>query len=202
MVQSPTQKSFYSFGEEYVRRLTEGDAETERHFVEYFTPLLMIKLRYRLRCHEEPKDFVQETFLRVLQSLRHGPGLQKPEGLGKYVNSTCNYVVLEHWRDQDKYEQWDPCNEEPPDPDPGILCELITKEMCRQVRSVIDELSRKDRLLLKAIFLEERDKDEVCQEVSVRRKCLPVCQHRALKRALKRLRRLQQEERRRKPPGL
>ena len=38
---------FFPFDGDYVRRLTESDAETERHFVGYFSPLLLIKLKHR-----------------------------------------------------------------------------------------------------------------------------------------------------------
>src|SRR5262245_19183149 len=86
---------FFAFDAGYVRRLTEGDAETERHFVCYFSPLLLIKLKQRLRSREQLEDLQQEVFLRVFRSLRKGTGLQRPECLGAYVHSICNNVVLE-----------------------------------------------------------------------------------------------------------
>ena len=38
-----------NFNEDYLRRLIEGDQETERQFTSYFSDLLRIKLRSRLR---------------------------------------------------------------------------------------------------------------------------------------------------------
>src|ERR1700674_3763564 len=78
---------FFSFDRDYVRRLVDGEGETERHFVSYFSSLLLVKLRHRLRSREEVEDLRQEVFLRVLRSIRKGPGLQRPECLGAYVNS-------------------------------------------------------------------------------------------------------------------
>src|SRR6202008_1838581 len=78
----PRSLEFFPFDAGYVRRLTEGDAETERHFVCYFSPLLLIKLRQRLRSHEQLEDLRQEVFLRVFRSLRQGTGLHCPERLG------------------------------------------------------------------------------------------------------------------------
>lgn len=173
---------FFSFDEEYVRRLTNGDRDTERHFVGYFSPLLMIKLKQRLRSREDLEDLRQQVFLCVFRSLRQGPGLQRPECLGAYVHSTCKNVVLEYLRGRSKSEQWGEFAEEPPDPGAGIERELLTKETTRKLRSLIDEMSTKDRFLLRAIFLEERDKDAVCEELGVERDYLRVLLHRAKKR--------------------
>jgi RNA polymerase sigma-70 factor (ECF subfamily) len=173
---------FFSFDGEYVRRLTDGDGETERHFVSYFSPLLLIKLKQRLRSVEELEDLRQEVFLRVLRSLRQGSGLQHPECLGAYVHAICNNVVLEYLRGKSRSEQWDERADEPRDPGTGIERELVTKEASRQMRSLIDEMSPKDRFLIRAIFLDERDKDAVCREQGVKRDYLRVLLHRAKKR--------------------
>jgi len=92
----------FPFDAGYVRRLTEGDADTERHFVCYFSPLLLIKLKQRLRSREQLEDLRQEVFLRVFRSLRQGTGLQRPECLGAYVHSICKNVVLEYLREESK----------------------------------------------------------------------------------------------------
>jgi len=71
--------------------------ETQRHFTAYFNDLLLMKLRARLRSPQAVDDLRQETFLRVLLTLRHD-ALQHPERLGSFVNSVCNNVLLEHFR--------------------------------------------------------------------------------------------------------
>ena len=173
---------FFPFDADYVRRLTESDAETERHFVAYFSPLLLIKLKHRLRSCEPLEDLRQEVFLRVFRSLRQGPGLRRPECLGAYVYSICNNVVLEYLRGKSKPEQWDERVEEQRDPGVCLERELVNEEQSRQVRSLIDRMTPKDRFLICAIFLDERDKDEVCREQGVRRDYLRVLLHRAKKR--------------------
>jgi len=173
---------FFSFDGEYVRRLTDGDGETERHFVDYFSPLLLIKLKQRLRSREEIEDLRQEVFLRVLRSLRQGPGLQNPECLGAYVHSICNNVVLEYLRNQCRSDQWDERTPEPRDPGDNVEKELLDEESRGKMRSLIDEMSAKDRFLIRAIFLDERDKDAVCREQGVGRDYLRVLLYRAKKR--------------------
>src|SRR5580704_17871088 len=78
-----------SFDSEYVRRLTEGDDETERHFANYFGELLSIKLRARLRHRQLIEHLRQETFVRVLTALKSKKCLYSPESLGAFVNSVC-----------------------------------------------------------------------------------------------------------------
>src|SRR3981081_2212696 len=96
---------FLSFNEEYVRRLESGETATVDHFTSYFTSLLSIKLRTRLRSPQQVEDVKQETFLRVLQSLGKEKGLQKPDRLGAFVNSVCNNVLLETYRAGGRHSQ-------------------------------------------------------------------------------------------------
>jgi RNA polymerase sigma-70 factor (ECF subfamily) len=170
---------FYSFDREYVRRLAEGDAEVERHFVEYFSTLLLTKLRFRLRSAQDAEDLRQEVFLRVLRALRTGEGLHQPERLGAYVNAVCNNVVLEHFRQKGRAVQFDDRMPEFRDHRVDVERELVTEESQALVRSVVSELSAKDRDILRAVFLEERDKDGVCSEFGVTRDYLRVLLHRA-----------------------
>jgi RNA polymerase sigma-70 factor (ECF subfamily) len=66
-------------------------------------------------------------------------------------------------------------------PDRGVdaLSVLIQKQAAENVRRVIDDLPERDRRLLKEVFLEERNKDEVCDEFGVNRNYLRVLLHRA-----------------------
>src|SRR5712692_2376901 len=170
--------SFSSFDEDYVRRLAAGDPGVENHFIDYFGALLLIKLRTRLRSAETMKDVMQETFLRVLQSLREG-GLLHPDRLGAFVNSVCNNVLLETFREQEKHGQMP---EDPPDPaDDNVDLEndLVTRERQQLVGHVLDELDPKDRDLLRMLFLEERDKADICRRMKVDPEYLRVLLHRA-----------------------
>ena len=56
---------------------------------------------------------------------------------------------------------------------------LITKQSSEQVRRILEEMPQRDRDLLRRIFLEEKDKDAVCQEFGVDREYLRVLVHRA-----------------------
>jgi len=58
-----------------------------------------------------------------------------------------------------------------PDPESRVLAE----ERCAIVRSVLARLSTRDRDVLRAVFLEEKEKDEVCAQLGVGRDYLRGC---------------------------
>jgi len=172
----------YPFSSQYVQKLKDGDPDVERHFVEYFSSLLFAKLRFHLRSGQEVQELRQEVFLRVLRALRQGDGLQKPERLGAYVNSVCNNVLLEYFRQRTRVVQFDEHTPEPTDLRTDPERELVTAENQNRVRSLVAELAPMDRRILKALYLEEREKDSVCREFGVSRGYLRVLLHCAKER--------------------
>jgi len=168
------------FDRGYVERLIAGDAETERHFVRYFGDLLTAKLRSRLRDPAAAEDAKQETFLRVLVALRKRGGLDTPEALGSFVNSVCNHVLFETYRAQSKVVPLDPEDErEAPEDRPDAESVLLSEESHAGVRRILGELPAKDQELLRWLFVEGRDKDDVCRFLGVDRGYLRVLLHRA-----------------------
>ncbi|MEO8367973.1 MAG: sigma-70 family RNA polymerase sigma factor [Candidatus Solibacter sp.] len=167
-----------SFDAEYVYRLINFDAETERDFVAYFGELLAIKLRSRLRAPELIQDAIQETFLRVLRTLRQS-GIESPEALGSFVNSVCTNVLFEVYRSQGRVA--DPV-EDRASSEKSVDDRMVDEEARNEVRQVISELPEKDRKILRWLFFEERDKGEVCRLLQVDREYLRVLVHRAKQR--------------------
>ena len=168
-----------TFSKDYLRRLIDGDEATERHFTGYFSDLLRIKLRSRLRSSQLVDDVRQETFLRVLRGIH---AIEEPEKLGAYVNSVCNNVLLESFRSQTRYqgvayelpeqvdESWQPAEA------------LINEERKKVIRKVLAEMPEKEQRLLRRLFLEDCDKDDLCREFQVDREYLRVMLHRAKNR--------------------
>jgi len=169
----------FDFDETYFRRLQSRDPLTEDHFVAYFSDLLQIKLRHRLSSPQAVEDVRQETFARVLTAVRSETGIHSPERLGAFVNSVCNNVLLEHYRSSSRIEQWGDTMPDPPDNTIDLDGFLVSKQTCQQVRQVLEQLPDRDRRLLHALFLEEKEKDQVCREFNVDRNYLRVLLHRA-----------------------
>jgi RNA polymerase sigma-70 factor (ECF subfamily) len=170
------------FTSEYVRRLASGDAEIERHFTAYFSELLLIKLRRGLRSSQSVEDVRQETFLRVFYVLRHGQGLASPEKLGAFVYGVCNNVLSEHYRAASRHAPLPENGLDPRGQGPDPEAEFVNEERKRSVRQILERLPEKDRQILHLVFIEERDKDEVCRIFHVDRNYLRVLLHRAKNR--------------------
>jgi RNA polymerase sigma-70 factor (ECF subfamily) len=170
---------FFAFDKAYVDRLRDGDPTTEHHFVTYFEQLLRIKLRARTLTSDKVEDLRQETFIRVIAAVRREGGVRQPERFGAFVNSICNNVLLEHYRSSGKNQQMDDTHLETPDKVLDLDGMLVSKQAAERVRQILGGMPARDRELLRAIFLEEKDKDAVCKDFGVDRDYLRVLVHRA-----------------------
>jgi RNA polymerase sigma-70 factor (ECF subfamily) len=168
---------FFSFDATYVERLSAGDSAVVEHFNEYFGELILIKLRARQYASHTIDDIRQETFLRVFQVLRRD-GIRQPERIGAFVNSVCNNVVLEFGRAGSRITFTD----EPPEASDHRVdseSELIERERRDNVRKLLARMPAKNQKLLRAVFLDERPPDEVCDELGIDRGYLRVLLFRA-----------------------
>lgn len=171
---------FQAFDSSYVERLRAGDRNTEDHFVAYFGELIELKLRSRLAARQSLEDVKQETFARCLKLLRSPGGIRNAERLGPLVNSICNNVLSEHFRAGRRTE---PLEDQPAERfiarEPDALSRIITDDTRRIVRQVLEKLPARDQAILRAVFLEEREKDDLCREIGVTRDYIRVLLHRA-----------------------
>ena len=171
---------FRSFDAGYIENLCAGDQATQDHFVGYFSELLHLKLRSRLPSPQAIEDVRQETFARVLAILRKENALRQPDRFGAFVNTVCNNVLLEHYRSSSRSQSLD--DEGMPEPQAkgaDVVSVIASSQLSAKVREILLKMPARDRSLLKAVFLDERDRDEVCREFGVEREYLRVLLHRA-----------------------
>lgn len=171
----------FAFDKSYVDRLRDGEPSTEQHFVTYFGQILGIMLRARYLTPERVDDIRQETFTRVIATLRRDGGIRQPERFGAFVNAICKNVLRENTRQLYKTQALQPDQIESRDPDKivDLERELISQETKEIVRKILAEMKPRDRELLRALFLEEKGKDEICREFGVEREYLRVLLYRA-----------------------
>ncbi|HLY98546.1 MAG TPA: sigma-70 family RNA polymerase sigma factor [Candidatus Angelobacter sp.] len=169
----------YSFDEAYLQRLRGNDPATEAHFVSYFSHLLRVKLRTRMLPPHLIDDISQETFLRVLVAVRVKNVIHDPNRLGPFVNSTCDNILREHWRSSVRDQHVDLETIDVLDDRPDLEQVMLQEENRKLVGEVLATLSRRDRDCIRALFFEQRDKDEVCRLFGVTRDYLRVLLHRA-----------------------
>jgi len=167
---------FRSLDKSYVERLRAGDVQTAEHFVAYFTKLIQIKLRSRLKSPQAIEDLRQESFARFFAALRTGMILQ-PKRLDSFVNSICNNVLLEHYRASGRSSS---PQGQTSQSILGTSSETFSALQAREekTREILEQLPKRDRHLLREIFVEERDKDQVCRDFGVDREYLRVLLHR------------------------
>ena len=172
--------NFVIFDASYLNKLRAGDIPTEQHFTSYFSELIALKLRSRLRNREQIEDVKQETFSRTLSLIRSEGGLRHADRLGPLVNSICNNVLMEQYRASNRIETLeDGVAERLVDTKANALNLLISDDTRKLVRQILNGLNERDRNLLQAVLLDERDKDEICVELGVDRDYLRVLLHRA-----------------------
>jgi RNA polymerase sigma-70 factor (ECF subfamily) len=170
------------FDQQYVDRLMQGETETCVHFSRYFTKLLVVKLRSKLRDNSQAEDVAQETLLRVFKYFRDKGSLENPERLGAWVNSFCDNIALEFFRAGNRFQQ-------APENVPEPVCQAMNAEFnCinaqRKTRlaGALRKLDNKDRIIIEKVFLQEQDKDNICRELGINRNHLRLKVHRALGR--------------------
>jgi len=170
---------FEAFDQSYLDRLRSGDPRTQAHFFAYFSQLMQLKLRARLRTVQEIEDVKQETFARVFTAIANGK-IRQPDRLGPFVNSMCTNVLREQYCSNSKVTSIDDeVANEIPDGALNVEGVVAARQMEQKVREILDDMAERDRRILRAVFLEERDKDEVCREFGVDRDYLRVLVHRA-----------------------
>jgi len=165
---------FYDFDDDYLERLRADDYRTQKHFVEYFSELLQLKLKSRLRSRQDIEDVQQITFVRFFQNLRKENGIRDAKRLGPYVNSICTNVLREHYRRPIVEQADEHVTDGIPDPGMNAVDIVVNQETERIVREILEALPERDRRILREVFLEERDKDAVCKEYGVSRDYLRV----------------------------
>lgn len=169
----------FAFDKQYVDRLRDGEPATEQHFASYFGQILGVMLRARNLSQERVDDVRQETLTRVIAALRREGGIRQPERFGAFVNSTCKNVLRENARQFYREQPLQADHFDFPDKIVDLERALISDETKRKVREILEEMNKRDRELLAAIFLEEKDKEEICREFGVPREYLRVLLHRA-----------------------
>lgn len=168
----------FAFDDLYVRRLKEHDRDTGDHFVEYFSPLLLAKLRGRLPA-QDIEDVRQDVLLIALNKLGN---LRESCKLPAFVLGICDNLLLERHHKVSRTEpldewhrlivgNWD------------IEKDFLRKEAAAAVRQTLTEMRKpREAEILRAIYLDDEDREEVCRRYDISARNLRVLLHRAKKK--------------------
>jgi RNA polymerase sigma factor (sigma-70 family) len=152
------------FSAEYLRRLKNRDPEIADHFYAYFSPRLRVKLRGRRLQESDVHDIVQETFTRTLNAVDNGE-IHSPMAFGGYVSRVCDFILYAFWeknRPRENRFYVDVDEIDILDPAPGIEKIMLRNERRAQVAIILNDLSPKDRNLLRAKVFDDLSHEEMC----------------------------------------
>ena len=126
---------------------------------------LRLKLRYKVLYHvghgcADVDDLVQESLARFIRAeQRHQ--IRNTEEFGAFLNGVCRNVILEYRRRMRREPGLD---QDMPIPDTAVRPEAEILEMRDAIDSGLAELAERDRTILRSLYLDGKDKDEICRE--------------------------------------
>ena len=179
-------------GGELSRRIREGDSSAEGELIRQFEPGLRVLLRRRTGGdHGLLQDLVQETLLVVIQRLR-GAGIEDPEKLAAFAAQTARNLAIASLRkaERQKTDVDSAATERKLDSARGVEALAEDFEAALAVRTLLRELPQaRDRLMLKRFYLEDHDKEVICEEMQLSEAAF----NQALSRARRRFRQIIEE---------
>jgi len=179
-------------GGELSRRIREGDVSAESELIRQFEPGLRVLLRRRTGGdHGLLQDLVQETLLVVIQRLR-GVGIDDPQKLAAFAAQTARNLAIASLRkaERQKTDVDSEATERKPDSSRSVEAQTGDLEAALAVRALLRELPQaRDRLMLKRFYLEDHDKEHICQEMQLTEAAF----NQALSRARRRFRQILEE---------
>jgi RNA polymerase sigma-70 factor, ECF subfamily len=157
---------------------------------------LRLKLRYKVLYHlgydcADAEDLVQESLTRFIRADQR-QAIRNTEDLGAFLNGICRNVILEYRRRARREPVLDGTK---PMPENYVRPDAEIFEMREAIDFGLKELAERDRAVLRSLYLEGRDKEEICQEWGMTDAQFRV----VLFRAKERFRRFYTAEMKRKP---
>jgi RNA polymerase sigma-70 factor (ECF subfamily) len=126
---------------------------------------LRLKLRYKVLYHvghncADVDDLVQESLVRFFRAEQRQL-IRNTEEFGAFLNGVCRNVILEYRRRIRREPSVDP---DTPIPDLGVRPEAEILEMRDAIDNGLKELAERDRMILRSLYLEGKEKEDICQE--------------------------------------
>jgi RNA polymerase sigma-70 factor (ECF subfamily) len=126
---------------------------------------LRLKLRYKVLYHlghgcADVDDLVQETLVRFFRAEQRQL-IRNTDEFGAFLNGVCRNVILEYRR---RIRREPPVDPDVPIPDAGFRPDAEIFEMRDAIENGLSELAERDRAILRSLYLEGREKDDICRD--------------------------------------
>ncbi|MEJ8566001.1 RNA polymerase sigma factor [Elongatibacter sediminis] len=174
-----------------VDRIRSGDAEAETELVTQFSRGVGLMLLKHTGDVQVAHDLSQETFVVALRRLRAGE-LRRDDRLGAFIRQIAVNLSIQHFRREKRFVHSADGIIQPQVALKDRTEEKLDRSMTRELLvDVLDQLSMpRDRELLRRFYLNDEDKESICQDLGL------SAQHfdRVLYRARQRMRELIEQQ--------
>src|SRR5665213_1129216 len=126
---------------------------------------LRLKLRYKVLYHvghncPDADDLVQDSLARFVRAEQRQQ-IRNTDEFGAFLNGVCRNVILEYRRRTRREPSFDP---ELSIPETRVRPDAEIFEMRDAIDHGLAELAERDRAILRALYLEGKEKDVICGE--------------------------------------
>jgi RNA polymerase sigma-70 factor (ECF subfamily) len=132
--------------------------------LEKLRPKVRFKVSYEVGFYcPDVDDIVQETLSRFLVATREDKILN-PAAVGAFINGICRNVISEYRRRNMRDE---PMPEVVPEPPSKAIPDGDLFELRDAIARGLEQLSERDRRVLRGFYLEEKSKDDILKQTGM-----------------------------------
>ena len=149
--------------------IRNGEAGAETELVERYSRGLRYLLLRRVNDQERARDLMQETLCIAIQKLRE-TDLDNPERLAGYLRGIAIRVAMNagRHRQREPYSMDIEALERIPDHEPGQFQFVAKEQTAAAVRLLLDSMPvARDREMLMRYYINDEDKDEICEALGL-----------------------------------
>jgi RNA polymerase sigma-70 factor (ECF subfamily) len=152
-----------------VARIKAGSGAAEAEMVRRYERGLLFLLRRRTRDPDLAGDLCQDTFRIAIEKLRVNP-IDEPERLAAYLRGVAMNLVLGHERKRARRATTADSDavEAAADARKGPFDDVSDAQLSQVIRELLAELSQpRDREILMRLYLDEEDRDVICESLGL-----------------------------------
>ena len=169
MVEAPDHALEAQLSADFVKRIGQGDRRAEEEFVRRYQRGLIYLLRRRTGDAQLALDLAQDTFRIAIEKLRRSPIDQVDRVAGFLRGTALNLISAEVRKNTRRATTADSdVVDTIADDVAGPFENVSSEQVQRIVRKLLDELPvARDREILVRTYLEDQDKDLICEALGV-----------------------------------
>ncbi|MBU2098790.1 MAG: RNA polymerase sigma factor [Gammaproteobacteria bacterium] len=161
--------SQYETPEQIASAISRGDKNAETALLEQYYQTVLYILRKRVQNEDHARDLCQETFRITIERLRKEP-LAEPDKLAAFLHSIAINLCIADSRRSARRQTYTDSDFVELVADSGAEQSLLLQQerAGKAVRSLLTELDNdRDRKILYRYYIDEQDKERICDELQL-----------------------------------